>query len=85
MYIGFKKNNHFIPPFCNIALDFFFFFFDYYNIYMLLDTRKKSTDAQEGFNPNVQNDVVAAGAPAGGLVLFILLSIITIGIFAACA
>ncbi|MDR2830276.1 MAG: hypothetical protein LBB45_04460 [Methanobrevibacter sp.] len=56
-----------------------------YNIRMLLDTRKKTAETKEGFNPNVQNDIVEAGAPTGGLVLFIILSVITLCIFTACA
>ena len=46
---------------------------------MLIDTREKNV-GPEGFSPNVQNQVINAKSSVAGLIAFILLSILTIGI-----
>lgn len=48
---------------------------------MLLDTRQENV-GPEGFNPNVQNQVINAKRSVGAMIGFIMLSIITIGLFA---
>ncbi|MDE6476595.1 MAG: LemA family protein [Mycoplasmoidaceae bacterium] len=49
---------------------------------MLVDTREQSSDGISGFNPNVQNGVINAKATSGDKFGFVLLCIITLGIFA---
>lgn len=46
---------------------------------MLIDTREKSV-TPEGFNPTVQNQVIPAKRSIGGLIIFIVLCVITIGL-----
>ncbi|XQP54882.1 MAG: LemA family protein [Mycoplasmoidaceae bacterium] len=48
---------------------------------MLIDTREKSVNP-EGFNPTVQNQVIPAKRSTGGLVIFIIFCILTIGLLA---
>ena len=48
---------------------------------MLIDTREKSVNP-EGFNPNVQNQVIPAKRSTGGLVAFIIFCILTVGLLA---
>lgn len=48
---------------------------------MLVDTRNKTNENKEGFNPNVQNQQLKPKYNAGFLILNILLSIITITIW----
>lgn len=49
---------------------------------MLIDTREKNVGA-EGFNPNVQNQAIPAKSSVAGLIAFILVSILTIGLLPA--
>lgn len=46
---------------------------------MLIDTREKSV-TPEGFNPTVQNQVIPAKRSIGGLIIFIVLCVLTIGL-----
>lgn len=46
---------------------------------MLIDTREASV-TPEGFNPTVQNQVISAKRSVGGLIIFIILCILTIGL-----
>lgn len=48
---------------------------------MLIDTRTKSVNP-EGFNPTVQNQVIPAKRTTGGLILFVIFCILTIGLLA---
>ena len=49
---------------------------------MLIDTRVETSENNTGFNPNVQNQIIAPKKNAGITILNIFLSIITIGIYA---
>ncbi|MBQ0045471.1 MAG: LemA family protein [Mycoplasma sp.] len=49
---------------------------------MLIDTREKNV-GPEGFNPNVQNQAIPAKSSVAGLIAFILVSILTIGLLPA--
>lgn len=48
---------------------------------MLIDTRTQSVNPQ-GFNPNVQNQVIPAKRSTGGLILFVIFCILTVGLLA---
>ncbi|XQP55775.1 MAG: LemA family protein [Mycoplasmoidaceae bacterium] len=48
---------------------------------MLFDTRDKSV-TPNGFNPNVQNQVIPAKRSTGGMVIFVIFCILTIGLLA---
>ncbi len=49
---------------------------------MLIDTREQPVEGVNGFNPNVQNGVINAKASTGDKIGFILICIITLGLFA---
>lgn len=49
---------------------------------MLIDTREQNV-GPEGFSPNVQNQIIKAKSSVAGLIAFILVSILTIGIMPA--
>ena len=49
---------------------------------MLIDTREKSVESKEGFNPNVQNQIIEAKYSKGDMFGFVLICFLTLGLFA---